>query len=171
VNTVRGTRAEKGAFALAEEASKPRSPASRKPKAAGGKTGTAARTLARRPRKRAVKTPASEVPADLSGGRARERSAVRGAVRQREQIVMLAAAIVLGLAGLAVHVLWLAAIVLMSVLLGLIAADMRVRGGGGVVNELVAGVKSIAGNGTDGVEPQGEDSTSELPAATEPPTQ
>jgi hypothetical protein len=63
----------------------------------------------------------------------------RGPIRQ---LAIIALALVCGLLGLAVHVFWLAAIVLMSVLFGLIAAN--VRGGRGVIPELVAEVQGVA---------------------------
>jgi len=49
-------------------------------------------------------------------------------------------ALICGLLGLAVHVLWFAAIVLMAVLLGLIASQLRDRRGGGVVSAVVSTV-------------------------------
>jgi hypothetical protein len=63
----------------------------------------------------------------------------RGPIRQ---LAIIGLALVCGLLGLVVHVFWLAAIVLMSVLFGLIAAN--VRGGRGVIPELVAEVQGIA---------------------------
>ena len=63
--------------------------------------------------------------------------------------MILAVAIILGLIGLAVHVFWLGSIVLMSVLLGLLAADVKGRRGGGVVSELVAEAKDMAGDITN----------------------
>lgn len=77
-------------------------------------------------------------------------SATRPSVRQAEQIAILALAILLGLVGLAVHVVWLGSIVLMSVLLGLIAADVRGRRGRGVISVLVAEAKNVAEDVTSG---------------------
>jgi hypothetical protein len=73
-----------------------------------------------------------------SGDTAQRRSAAPAAARQ---IIVLALALAFGLLGLAVHVFWLVAIVLMSVTLGLIAAEVRGRG---VLPELAAEAKSLA---------------------------
>ena len=55
--------------------------------------------------------------------------------------MILVSALVFGLLGLAIHVFWLASIVLISIALGLIAADVRGRG---VLPEVVAEAKSVA---------------------------
>jgi len=60
--------------------------------------------------------------------------------RQAEHLAILALALICGLLGLAVHVMWFAAIVLMAVLLGLIASQLRGPRGGGVVSGVVSTV-------------------------------
>jgi hypothetical protein len=99
------------------------------------RNGTLARKLVARPRKRAAGKDTSDSDGAL---------APRASVRQTEQIAILALAIICGLIGLAAHVFMLASIVLMSVLLGLIAADVRGRRGRGVISELVAEAKNVA---------------------------
>jgi hypothetical protein len=73
-----------------------------------------------------------------SGGRS-QRGARRDAARRTEQLAILSVAIVLGGVGLAFHPLWIAAVVLMAVLWGYMASDIRSRGGG-VVSDLVGTV-------------------------------
>jgi hypothetical protein len=63
--------------------------------------------------------------------------------RQVEKLAILALALVLGLFGLFLHALWLGAIVLMAVLLGWGAAELRGRRGSGVISEVVAEAKSV----------------------------
>ena len=112
--------------------------------AAEQRNGTLARKLVARPRKRAAKKDTSD-PGRPTTGQSRDAFlAPRPSVRQTEQIAILALAIICGLIGLAVHVFGLASIVLMSVLLGLIAADVRGRRGRGVISELVAEAKNVA---------------------------
>jgi hypothetical protein len=130
-------------------ASTPSSP--RRKAAARSKTGEA-RKLAVRPRQRLSKkdTPDSAAPSSdqpLGGVTA---PAARPSVRQTEQIAILVLALILGLIGLAFHVVWLGSIVLMSVLLGLIAADVRGRGGRGVNAELVAEANNVGEDITGG---------------------
>lgn len=52
--------------------------------------------------------------------------------------MILSLALVFGLVGLAIHILWLASIVLMAVLLGLAAAAVRRRVGGEPFTEVMA---------------------------------
>jgi hypothetical protein len=63
--------------------------------------------------------------------------------RQVEKLAILALALVLGLFGLFLHALWLGAIVLMAVLLGWGAAELRGRRGRGVISGVVAEAKSV----------------------------
>jgi hypothetical protein len=83
------------------------------------------------PRKRAAATPA----------RARSATIVRHNRAPVWQLATVAAALLFGLLGLAVHVFWIVSIVLMSVLFGLIAATIRGRE---VIPEIVADVREIA---------------------------
>ena len=86
-----------------------------------------------------------------------------------QQLAVLAVAILLGLIGLAVHFLWIPAIVLMSALFGLIASGLRSQRGGGVIAEVATTVmveaKSVAeaiASGRSRVpEPEGPSSGSE----------
>jgi hypothetical protein len=75
-----------------------------------------------------------------------------------EQIAILALAILLALIGLAVHIVLLGAIVLMAVLLGLLAADIRSGRGRGVISELVAEAKHVAEDISSGGAAGGEES-------------
>jgi hypothetical protein len=61
-----------------------------------------------------------------------------------EQLAILALALVFGLVGLAIHVLWFAAIVLMALLLGLMASELRGRRDGGVISEVATAVREEA---------------------------
>src|ERR1700728_3636392 len=103
-------------------------------------------------RRRSVKK-AAGVPQGGTSGRSLdggpESPGRRESARQAEKLAIPALAIVLGLIGLAVYVLWLAAIVLMAVLFGLIASELKVRTGGGgvvpgVVTTMVVEAKSVA---------------------------
>jgi hypothetical protein len=60
-----------------------------------------------------------------------------------EQLAVLAAALVCGVFGLAIHVLWLVAIVLMALLLGLLAAEMRGARGATIISEVVSEGKTV----------------------------
>jgi hypothetical protein len=93
-----------------------------------------------------VTTPA---PDNDRGSLARRESS-----RQAEQFIILVLALLCGLIGFSLHVLWLAAVVLMSVLLGLAAAELRGHRRGGVIAEVVAEVKSVADNITNREEPE-----------------
>jgi hypothetical protein len=68
--------------------------------------------------------------------------------RQADKLVILGLALLFGLIGEAVRVLWLASIVLMAILFGLIAAELRGRraGGGGVISDVVTTVMTEAKN-------------------------
>jgi hypothetical protein len=63
----------------------------------------------------------------------------RDAARRTEQLAILSVAMVLGGVGLAFHPLWIAAVVLMAVLWGYMASDIR-SAGGGVVPDVVGAV-------------------------------
>jgi hypothetical protein len=69
--------------------------------------------------------------------------APRDAARRTEQLVILSVAIVLGLVGFAFHPLWIATVVVMAVLWGYMASEIRSRGGG-VVSDVVGTVVSEA---------------------------
>jgi hypothetical protein len=88
-------------------------------------------------------------------------TARRDSTRLVEQLVLLAVAILLGLIGLAVHVLWFGSIVLMSVLFGLIASGLRGQRGG-VIAEMATTVMVEAKSVADGISnsgAKGHDST------------
>jgi hypothetical protein len=57
-----------------------------------------------------------------------------------EQLSVLSVAIVLAVIGVAVHALWIVAIVVMAVLWGMVAADLRRERGRGVMAEVVTTV-------------------------------
>jgi hypothetical protein len=87
--------------------------------------------------------------------------AKKAAVARREstqlvqQLAVLALAIVLGLIGLAVHFLWIPAIVLMAVLFGLIASGLRGQQGGGVISEVATTVMDEAKSVADSISEHG----------------
>jgi hypothetical protein len=72
-----------------------------------------------------------------------------------QQLAVLALAIVLGLIGLAVHFLWIPAIVLMSALFGLIASGLRGQRGGGVMSEVATTVMVEAKGVAEGISERG----------------
>ena len=84
-------------------------------------------------------------------------------------MVLLALALLFGVIGFAVHFLWFGAIVLMALLLGLIASEMRGRRGGGVISEVATTLMveatsvadAIASGGGKVPEPEGQSSGSE----------
>jgi len=61
-----------------------------------------------------------------------------------EQLAVVGLALLLGLVGLAVHVLWVVSIVVMAILFGLIASGLRGDTDRGVVSEVVSEVKIMA---------------------------
>jgi hypothetical protein len=81
-------------------------------------------------------------------------AARRDSTRLVEQLVLLALAILLGLIGLAVHVMWFGSIVLMSVLFGLIASGLRGQRGG-VIAEMATTVIVEAKSVADGISNSG----------------
>jgi Flp pilus assembly protein TadB len=62
---------------------------------------------------------------------------------QPEQLMILVAAIVFGIAGLIFHLLVVVSIVLMALLLGLIASEARRQRGRGIVSEVVNEAKVV----------------------------
>ena len=64
--------------------------------------------------------------------------------RQAEQLAILALALLFGAIGFAVHFFWLPSILLMAILFGLSASELRSQRGGGVISEVVATVVSEA---------------------------
>lgn len=111
-----------------------------------------------RPRTKSPATPAKRTASAKTGtARVRRRSASTAAgVAKRaplddraaiRHLALLGVTIVVSLLGLAIHVLWLVAIVLMAMLFGLIAATVRGRG---VIPELVAEAHSVADDLTGG---------------------
>jgi hypothetical protein len=74
----------------------------------------------------------SEPEADF-GKKAARRRAARGI----EQLLILSLAIIFGLVGFAVHVLWIGAVIVMALLWGYIASGLRSsRHGGGVISDV-----------------------------------
>jgi hypothetical protein len=75
------------------------------------------------------------------GKRATRRRAARGI----EQLLILSVAIIFGLVGFAVHVLWIGAVVVMALLWGYIAAGLEgSRRGGGVISDVATTVAGEA---------------------------
>ena len=130
------------------------------------------RKPAARPRRRAAKpkVPVSQESTTDGSLNNSDQAATgrRESTRLVEQLVILALALVFALIGLAVHVLWIPAIVLMSVLFGWIASELRGRSGGGVISEVATTVmveakgvaEGIANAGTNGTKEQGEEGSS-----------
>jgi hypothetical protein len=61
-----------------------------------------------------------------------------------ERLAVLALTFICGLIGFAVHFLWFAAVLLMAVLLGLAAAELRAGRRRGVISEVAAEAKNVA---------------------------
>ena len=102
------------------------------------------------PRRRTVRKAAPPVAAhadESTTGASASPGGDRG--RQAEQLGLVALAIVLGLIGFAVHFLWFASIVVMSVLFGLIASELRGRRTGGVTTAVVDAFVGEARNVVD----------------------
>ena len=128
----------------------------KKPATAPRRKRTAASKPAATPRKRSVEKQATgpeTVPARSSdnghGSPDRHQSS-----RQLEQFAVLALAFAFGLTGFAVHVLWFVAVVLMAVLLGLSAAELRGHRRRGVISEVVTEVKNVAEDLTSREQPE-----------------
>jgi len=82
---------------------------------------------------------------------------------------MVGLTLILGLIGLAVHIAWIVAIVVLGILFGLMAAELRGRRTGGVISEVVAAVVAEAKEVPDGVtnsDPTGAANTSAPDPAT-----
>jgi hypothetical protein len=108
------------------------------------KAGASGPAATRKGRTRSVENRAGEtVEGGVQGGAATDNrlpgQARRDGARRTEQLAILSVAIVLGGLGLAFHPLWIAAVVLMAVLWGYMASDIRTRGGG-VVSDVVGAV-------------------------------
>jgi hypothetical protein len=107
------------------------------------------------PTKKAASMPASRARRRLSTRRVDAAKGSEAARRESTQLVrqlaVLALAILLGLIGLAVHFLWIPAIVLMSVLFGLIASGLRGQRGGGVISEVATSVMDEAMSVVEGI--------------------
>jgi hypothetical protein len=80
-----------------------------------------------------------------------QRSGIQSSRREIQQIEVLCVAILFGAFGFALHFLWFVSIVVMSVLLGMIAAEARGRRS--VISEVVADVKNVADDIASGAEP------------------
>jgi hypothetical protein len=114
------------------------------------------------PRRRPVKKPtASRVAKPEASTEDTSVASPRTTGRQTEELAMVGLALVLGLIGFAVHFVWFAAIVMMSILFGLMASELRSRRSGGVMVEVVDAVvseaKSLAEAITSGEAPQADD--------------
>jgi hypothetical protein len=72
-----------------------------------------------------------------------------------QQLAVLALAILLGLIGLAVHFLWIPAVVLMAALFGLIASGLRGQRGGGVIAEVATTVMEEAKSVSESISEHG----------------
>jgi Flp pilus assembly protein TadB len=93
----------------------------------------------------------------------------RESARQVEHLALLTLALTFGVIGLAVHILWFAAIVVMSILLGLLAAELRGQNrGGGVISEVVSsvvdGAKSVVEDVTGSNTPKASRADASTPA-------
>jgi hypothetical protein len=114
-------------------------PRARRPDKAAG--GAAPKATTRRPPRRvsAKNRSAEEAPSpETARGDARLR---RTAARQIEQLAVLTLAIIFGVFGLALHGLWIGAIILMALLWGYLASTIRSRRDtGGVVSNVVSTV-------------------------------
>lgn len=100
-----------------------------------------------RTRQRSVRKPASRLEGattDHSGSSARVFRARGQSARQAEQLAILALALLFGAIGFAVHFFWFPSILLMAVLFGLSASELRSQRGGGVISEVVSTVVSEA---------------------------
>lgn len=122
---------------------------------AGG-TGTGARPAAGS-RKRGRSAPKSELSGGLEAGPGRDRSSndrrrfgQRRAARTTEQVVLLSLAIIFGLVGFPVHVLWIVSIVLMVLLWSYLAADLSgSRRNGGMISDVVTTIGDEVGDLTN----------------------
>jgi hypothetical protein len=115
-------------------------------------------------------SPSSGAPEQSSGAGAwgpeadqGQKAARRRAARGVEQLVILSVAIIFGLAGFAVHALWIGAVVVMALLWGYIAAGLeRSRRGGGVISDVATTVadeaRDLTKQVTDGARGTGGDS-------------
>ena len=81
-------------------------------------------------------------------------AAKRETSRQVEQLAVLALAFICGLVGFAVHFFWFAAVLLMAVLLGLAAAELRAGRRRGLISEVAAEAKNVAADLTSTEEPE-----------------
>ena len=67
----------------------------------------------------------------------------RGRAVRIESLALVALALIFGFIGLAVHVVWIVAIVLMAILFGLLASEMGNRGGRSVISEVAGQVGAV----------------------------
>jgi hypothetical protein len=149
----------------------PSNKAPAKPRRRAVKTQAAApagKPAARAPRKRVVKKVdgSPEGVVDTRSVDSAARTASRESAQQVEQLAVLSAALLFGLIGFAVHVLWFASIVMMAALLGLMASGLRRRGDRGVVSEVVSQVKLMAAE-ISGSEPIAEGADSKASSVEE----
>jgi Flp pilus assembly protein TadB len=118
------------------------------------------------PRKRAVKKVAaavSEITDVADDSRRGQRDVGSSGPRQIEQLALVALALLFGLVGLAVHVLWFVSIVMMAIQLGLIASEFgNRRGSKGIISEVTHEVAIVVEEIKSG--PSDQDSSDATPA-------
>ena len=128
-------------------------------------------------RKRSVRKPASRpegVTTDGPASSARVFYARGKSARQAEQLAIVALALLFGAIGFAVHFFWFPSILLMAILFGLSASELRSQRGGGVISEVVSTVvseaKGVAKDATSAEASQRDESelTDSAPAVAEP---
>jgi hypothetical protein len=112
----------------------------------------------RRPAKR--KDAVSEVAVIDRSPTAQAPSTRREPSRYVEQLGVIALALVCSVIGFAVHAFWLASIVLMAILFGLVAAELRSARGRGVISEVMSEARVITEEVTSG---RGSDSDPPVP--------
>jgi Flp pilus assembly protein TadB len=99
---------------------------------------TAAKKGAPRTRRSAVKKVDADVKDSAVG---QSRQMISG--RPVESLALITLALVFGVIGLAVHVLWIVSIIFMAMQFGLIASELGNRRGRGVVSEVVHEVATV----------------------------
>ena len=144
---------------------------------AATKSGVGARKRVSKTRQRSVRKPASRPEGMTTDGpesSARIFHASGRSARQAEQLAIIALALLFGAIGFAVHFFWFPSILLIAVLFGLSASEMRSQRGGGVISEvvttMVSEAKGIANDATSAEASQRDESepTDSASAVAEP---